>query len=168
MGMVTMRELNRNPSGVLERIKMGERLIVRSHRRPVATLQPLNGCVVQPFAEGEYDIEGSPLGDASEEARKLSGVEQDLLVRGQRGHRFFPSNISGAWQSSELREALDALGLRGLIHKGDLGWRLTGRGWLLREALIGQETFDPQIEWKGSKSTYHQIRRAGAWRLEEK
>ncbi len=161
-----MRDLSRNPAAALKRVQAGERLVVCWHRRPIATLQPLDGCVVEPFTGREYDVEGSPLGDASQEANKLSSIEQDLLVRGQRGHRFSPSNISHEWGGRQIREALDDLALRGLIHRSDLGWRLTGRGWLLREALVGHDTFDPQREWQGSKWTDAALRRMAAWRLE--
>ena len=47
---VTTSDLSRSPRRVLDRIAGGERLLVTCHGRPLATLQPLDGVVWQPFA----------------------------------------------------------------------------------------------------------------------
>ena len=166
---VSVRELARQPAVVLRRVQDGERLIVCSHRRPVATLQPLDGCVVQPFEGAEYDIHGSPLGDAQQEATKLPQIEQEILVYGQKRDRFSPWLIAPQWDRDQLRDAIDDLALRGLIRKIDVGWRLTGRGWILREALVGRE--DPAFPdgWREllSPGMYRCLRSETAWRIEQ-
>ncbi|MDQ4143973.1 MAG: hypothetical protein M3198_09565 [Actinomycetota bacterium] len=42
-------------------------------------MQPLNGCVVQPFQGREFNVYGSPLGDVASEATELLEVERDLI-----------------------------------------------------------------------------------------
>ena len=49
---IAVRDLNRNPGEILARVRHGERFIVCWHRQPVATLQPLDGFAVDPFAPG--------------------------------------------------------------------------------------------------------------------
>ena len=132
---IAVRDLNRRPGEILARVRAGERFVVCHHRRPVATLQPLDGVVVQPFAGSEYDIEGSRLGDARDEAAKLGEVERDLLARGVWRGRVLAGRIAERWSWGETMGALDELRLRGLAMKTHAGYVPTGRGWLLHEAL---------------------------------
>lgn len=129
-------ELSRNPRGVLKRVLRGERLIVCRHGHPVATLQPLNGCVTQPFeASAEaptYDLGGRPLGDLDRQIAHLTPAEKKVLMHGIRwDHRIKPAYAPSNW----IEFARDWQ-LRGLVRKTRRGLILTGRGMVLREALL--------------------------------
>ena len=144
---VSVRELSRKPGEVLRRVELGERLLLCCHGRPVATLQPLDGCVVQPFVGAEFDIYGSPLGDASDEASKLEEIEKEMLVRGQWLDRFTPGRIRPGREWGEVSATIAALQERGLLRKTPRGLRLTGRGWLMREALAPEDPFAEDAWW---------------------
>jgi prevent-host-death family protein len=140
-GRVSVRDLSRKPGEVLRRVELGERLLLCSYGRPVATLQPLDGCVVQPFEGAEFDVYGSPLGDASEEASKLEEIEKEMLIAGQKLDRFHPGRIRPHWRGGQVSAAVASLKERGLLRKTPRGLRLTGRGWLMREALAPEDPF---------------------------
>ena len=130
-----MRELSRRPGEVLLRVLKGERLIVSRHGHPVATLQPLDGCVTQPFAGREDDLLGSPLGDLDREIAKLRPIEKRMLMDGVRWDRVRPGSPRGVDFSEAMRTLRD-WELRGLARKGRRGWAVTGRALMLREALL--------------------------------
>ena len=117
------------------RVLKGERLIVSRHGHPVATLQPLDGCVTQPFAATEHDVLGSPLGDLDREIAKLRPIEKKILMHGVKWDRF---RLNGpvAIDFSETMRTLREWELRGLARKGKRGWIVTGRALMLREALL--------------------------------
>ncbi len=73
LSVVTTSDLSRSPGKVLDRVARGERLIVCRHQRPVATLQPLDGVVVQLGARA-HDIYGRPIGGPLEETEKLDEI----------------------------------------------------------------------------------------------
>ena len=77
---ITMRELSRSPRTVLDRIMRGERMIVCRYGHPIATLQPLTGCVTQPFEGKEYDVFGSPLGEVDRQIARLRPIEKKILT----------------------------------------------------------------------------------------
>jgi antitoxin (DNA-binding transcriptional repressor) of toxin-antitoxin stability system len=125
---VGVRDLVRNPAAVLERVAHGERFIVCRHRRPIATLQPIDGWVGDIEGRRPCDIYGFPIGDPEGEAAKLSGLEKDLLVNVKRGRFIF--------SGPGFREAMDDLVLRGFARKSqNRGMVVTGRGIVLREWL---------------------------------
>ena len=143
---VSVRELSRSPRALLDRVARGERLIVCRHGRPVATLQPLDGVVVQPFDGHEYDVMGAPIGDAHQEVRKLPNLARALLRDGvNRNGRIIPGRISGGFGLEAERSAIQELTQRGLIQRSRRGGlEPTGRGWMLRDALLeGKE--DPRF-----------------------
>lgn len=76
LAFVTTSDLSRTPRAVLERVQRGERLIVSCHGHPLATLQPLDGVVVQPFTDRGHDIFGWPVGDEAKECAKLSELQR--------------------------------------------------------------------------------------------
>lgn len=127
-----MRELSRAPRRVLERVFRGERLIVCRHGHPVATLQPLNGCVTQPLGGPEHDVVGSPLGDISQEIAKLRPLEKKILMECVKWDRIHYSTLAGPDMNKTLRE----WEVRGLARKTRRGRILSGRGMILREALL--------------------------------
>jgi antitoxin (DNA-binding transcriptional repressor) of toxin-antitoxin stability system len=135
-GAVSIRELSRDPAGVLARIAGGERLLVCRHGYPVATLQPLDGAVVQPFVGAEFDVEGSLLGDAQGEIGKLTEIQKVLLrdcvnMVGRITTGNVPRELSAqAW------DGFRSLGERGLARRvPGAGWKVTGRGLILSETL---------------------------------
>ena len=121
----------RNPAAVLGRVSRGERFLVCRHRRPVATLQPITGWVVDGSGEHDCDIYGSPLGDQRREVEKLSQLHRELLLSTDgRSQRFIYGGQPG------YREAIDDLTLRGLARRSQhRGMVLTGRGIVLKEWL---------------------------------
>ena len=80
LSTVSIGELSREPRRVLERILRGERLIVCRYGHPIATLQPLDGCVTQPFEGRVGSLDGSPLGDLKAEIDGLQPIEKELLM----------------------------------------------------------------------------------------
>ena len=135
---VSIRELSRATAEVTERVEAGERLIVTRHGRPVATLQPLDGYVVQPFTGAAHDVFGWAIGNIDEEIAKLSEGQRVLLRDGYRHWRLWmgrvPSNVEG-----DRGEMLEDLRVRGLAKKTSCGWEPTGRGLALHEALSGRQ-----------------------------
>lgn len=132
---VSMRELSREPGEVLKKVLRGQRLIVSRHGHPVATLQPLDGCVAQPFTGRENDLLGSPLGDLDREIAKLRPVEKRMLMDGVRRDRLHPYSTRRV-DSSDAMGVLKEWELRGLARRAKRGWVLAGRGLMLREALL--------------------------------
>jgi len=129
---ITMRDLSRNPGRALKRVMRGERLIVTRHGHPVGTLQPLNGCVTQPFEAQEYDLKGSLAEDLDQEIARLSPLEKKILMDGVRWDRLWLSRIPDGGCFAVLED----WELRGLARRTPRGRVLTGRSMLLREALL--------------------------------
>jgi hypothetical protein len=126
----------------------GERLIICRHRRPIATLQPLDGLVFQPLEGRDYDISGSPLGSPSVELEKLSETERALLLDAVSHGRLVPNRVERDHDTSTYRLALESLVIRGLIKRSSSrGHVLTGRGLVLREELFVQAERDPTDCW---------------------
>ncbi|MEA2453729.1 MAG: Antitoxin Phd YefM, type toxin-antitoxin system [Actinomycetota bacterium] len=125
---VSVRDLVRNPAQVLERVERGERFIVCRHRRPVATLQPIDGWVGDIDGRKPCDIYGFPIGDPEAEASKLSDLQKHLLVNVRLGRFIF--------SGEGYQEAIDDLTLRGMARKSShRGMVITGRGIVLSEWL---------------------------------
>jgi len=133
---VTTSELSRSPRRVLDRIAGGERLLVTCHGRPLATLQPLDGVVWQPFTGGVHDIYGWSVTGAIEECDKLSEAQRELLRNGVRWGRLVPSRLHEEYEFVELIRSIENMHIRGLVRRTKRGWELTGRGMALRETLI--------------------------------
>ena len=131
---VSLRDLNRKPGEVLNAVFQGQRLVVRRYGRPVATIQPIDGFVLDPLSGEETDICGNPLGELSEEVGKLSDVERELIARSDHlmNRVTFSCSSVGATQA---RKGMDRLVLRGLLEKTTRGLILTGRGLMIREWL---------------------------------
>ena len=136
LARASVTDLARKPGELVDRVLAGERFVVYRHRRPVATLQPLNGCVVQPCDGAEHDVMGSPVGSASDEVDKLSAVQQALLLDGISLGRIVTSRWSQDRAPSERARAIEDLILRGLGRKSTRGTILTGRGMVLRGELF--------------------------------
>jgi antitoxin (DNA-binding transcriptional repressor) of toxin-antitoxin stability system len=117
---------------VLDRVARGERLIVLCHKKPVATLQPLDGTVVQPFGGEARDVYGRALGSPDIELSKLEDSHHQLLLSTVRRGVIKVTNLSGSF---DWEKGIEELSLRGLASRTTRGWELTGRGILLREAL---------------------------------
>jgi antitoxin (DNA-binding transcriptional repressor) of toxin-antitoxin stability system len=132
---ITVRELTRNAAEILARTACGERFIVCRYGHPVATLQPLEGVVVQPLSGRELDLKGSPLGAAENEVGKLSEVQPELLRHAVRFDVLKPSRLKG-YGVSEVARATEDLQTRCLVKRCDRGLVLTGRGMILREWLL--------------------------------
>ena len=137
LSTITVRELTRNAAVILARTACGERFIVCRFGHPVATLQPLEGVVVQPFSGRELDVKGSPLGTAENEVGKLSKVQRELLCHAVRFDALKPSGLNG-YEVSEVARATEELQVRCLVKRCDRGLVLTGRGMILREWLLAQ------------------------------
>ena len=135
---VTVRELSRRPGRVLARVVRGERLLVCSRGRPIATLQPLDGVVVQPLVPAEYDPKGSPLSDAAAEVQKLSEVQCELLRSCIVIDRFVPTRLGVGYKGEEVARAMDDLIQRGLARHSGRGRLVTGRGLVLHEHLVAK------------------------------
>lgn len=141
--VVTTTELSKRPRAVLDRVARGQRLIVCHRKKPVATLQPLDGYVFQPFSGAVHDVFGWPVGGIDAEIDKLHERERLLLVDCYKDWRIRPA--SGRYPSfSEALRRLDEMQLRGLVFRGWRGWELTGRGLALREELLRREGRDHQ------------------------
>ncbi|CAN5529987.1 hypothetical protein BH20ACT23_BH20ACT23_14320 [soil metagenome] len=133
---VTTSDLSRKPRAVLDRVARGERLIVCRHKQPIATLQPLDGTVWQPFTGGAQDIYGWPVGGAFQECEKLSEAQRELLSDGVSQGRLVPARLAERYGFVELIRSIENMALRGLVHRTNRGWELTGRGLALRETLM--------------------------------
>jgi prevent-host-death family protein len=135
--VVSTSDLSRSPRSVLDRVARGERLLVNCHGRPIATLQPLDGVVMQPFTGGAHDIFGWPVGGALEEAGKLSDIHRAMLTYGViRRLRLTTARPWDRFEGRNFSAALEELGVLGLAKKTERGWELTARGMALREALV--------------------------------
>ena len=134
--IVTTSELSRSPGEVLERVARGERLIVCRRKRPIATLQPLDGFVMQPFTGNAHDIFGWPVGGAAEEAAKLTRAQRVLLVDGYRNGRLHISAPGHHFESGEASDGIEDLKLRGMARRTYRGTELTARGMAMRELLL--------------------------------
>jgi hypothetical protein len=140
LASVTTSELSRSPKAVLDRVAQGERLIIRCHKRPLATLQPLDGVVLQPFTARVHDVYGRLIGSLEEECDKLTEVQKALLTAGIRDFKIYPARVNGRVKQpfdwGLLIRSLEELRLMGLAKKTYPGWELTGRGMMLRETLL--------------------------------
>ena len=131
---VSVRDLSRRPNDVLRRVAAGERLIVCRHKKPIATLQPLDGFVFQPFDGTTHDVFGWPLGGIDDEIEKLTEAQRVMLRDCYRQWRLRPFRLPEELQD-DIRGMLRDLTLRGLITKTECGLELTGRGLAIHEAL---------------------------------
>lgn len=86
LATVTTSDLSRKPGEVLSRVRRGERLVVVRHKDPIATLQPLDGFVSQPFGGAAHDVFGWPIGGLDEEIEKLTDCGLELTGRGLAMH----------------------------------------------------------------------------------
>lgn len=135
--IVTTSELSRSPGEVLDRVARGERLIICRRKRPIATLQPLDGFVLQPFTANAHDIFGWPVGGAAEELAKLSHAQRLLLVDGYRNGRLLISVPGHRFEAGEASREIDDLKLRGMARRvTNRGTELTARGLAMRELLL--------------------------------
>jgi antitoxin (DNA-binding transcriptional repressor) of toxin-antitoxin stability system len=135
--IVTTSELSRSPGEVLDRIARGERLIVCRRNRPIATLQPLDGFVMQPFTGAARDIFGWPVGSAAQELAKLTHAQRLLMVEGYRNGRLSTSVPGHCFAAGEAAHAIEDLKLRGMARRvTNRGTELTARGLAMRELLL--------------------------------
>jgi antitoxin (DNA-binding transcriptional repressor) of toxin-antitoxin stability system len=133
---VSIGDLSREPRRVLERILRGERLIVCRHGHPVATLQPLDGCVAQPFEGRVGSLDGSPLGNLETQLDGLHPMEKELLMTCIRRGRIVTAGL-GDRDGVRPGDVLAEWELRGLARKiSGLGTFATARALVLREALL--------------------------------
>jgi prevent-host-death family protein len=142
---VTTTDLSRRPGEVLARVERGDRLLVCRQRRPVATLQPLDGYVFQPFTGTAHDVFGWPFGDEAAQIERLSDAQRQMLTDGYRQWRVRLVRVHGV-DSDELMRSLEDLYLRGLARKTPRGIELTGRGLALREALLRAEGREDELD----------------------
>lgn len=133
---VSIGELSREPRRVLERILRGERLIVCRYGHPIATLQPLDGYVAQPFEGKVGSLDGSPLGDLKAELDRLQPIEKELLMDCVRMGRIVTGGV-GRYEGVGPGGVLEQWQLRGLARKiPGFGTFATARALVLREALL--------------------------------
>jgi prevent-host-death family protein len=131
---VSVRDLSRTPREFLDRVAAGERFVVCRHGRPLATLQPLDGYVFQPFEGTAHDLFGWPIGGIDDEIAKLSRAQQVLLRDCYNRWRLWSGRLPEHLMVNIMGMLRD-LELRGLAKKTDCGWELTGRGLAMHEAL---------------------------------
>ena len=141
---ITTTELSRKPADVVRRVMRGERLIISRRNRAIATLQPLDGYVFQPFAGTAHDIFGWPIGGVEDEIAKLSEPQRQLLLRGVRTWRVWPTRLWDQFDGPVVLKALEEMRLLGLVIKTERGNELTGRGLARREALLRMEGREPE------------------------
>lgn len=140
LGTVKVSELSRSPMKVLERVCRGERLVVLRHSRPIATIQPIDGSVLQPGGQ-ETDIRGGPLGDIERELARLCPEAKTILTGARRG-RVNTTIVDGFERvggvSHISRAVIQDLRTRGYIRQlaNSGGYSLTGRGIVVREELF--------------------------------
>jgi antitoxin (DNA-binding transcriptional repressor) of toxin-antitoxin stability system len=136
LATVSIGELSRDPRRVLERILRGERLIVCRYGHPIATLQPLDGCVTQPFEGRVGNLDGSPLGDLETQLDELQPIEKELLMNCIRMGRIVTGGI-GRYEGVGAGDVLEQWQLRGLARViPGFGTFATARALVLREALL--------------------------------
>ena len=133
---ITTSDLNLRSKEVMRRVTLGERLIVCRHRVPLATLQPLDGYVFQPFSGTVHDVFGWPFGAAPDHARRLPRPHCELLVDGYRQWRLWPGRVTHRADWGEGMRARGEMRGTGLVRKTERGNELTGRGLALREELL--------------------------------
>lgn len=128
---ISLRQLNRAPGPILERVRIGQRFIVCKNGHPVATLQPLDGYVLHPSGRA-YDLYGCPLGDASVEIAKLTEAQHRVLGG---THQYCRMTTIGPFD--ELRE-------KGLARRGGVygGHFFTAKGLVLREGILAARGFE--------------------------
>lgn len=134
LATVTTSDLSRTPGEVLRRVRRGERLIVVRHKDPIATLQPLDGYVSQPFGGAAHDVFGWLIGGLDEEIEKLTPAQRVLLRDCYKHWRVWPFRLPAELET-DIRGMLRDLTVRGLIKRTDCGLELTGRGLAIHEAL---------------------------------
>ena len=139
LSTVTTSDLSRRPGDVLSRVRRGERLIVVRHKDPVATLQPLDGYVLQPFEGTATDVFGWPIGGIDDEIAKLSRAQRVILVHCYSRWRLTMTRLWHYCPGANFNEEVRDMHLRGLVVRTELGWELTGRGLVLREELLRRE-----------------------------
>ena len=109
-------------------------MILCRHGRPIGTLQPLDGLVEQPLGNA-HDVTGSPLLYPHQEIEKLNPVMRELLRDCLvRFDAITISKLQG--DAVGCMAALKELQLRGFIRRTSRGFVLTGRGFVIREALL--------------------------------
>lgn len=136
--VVSVGELGRNPSRVLARVRRGERFIVCRHRVPIATIQPLNSAIRQPFDPVTYDIEGCPVPDLRSMAVALPAIVKDLLLSCNAEYnvdKFRAGHLCEKWPLDSISDAFDQMRTRGLAKKTARGWVATGLGLALKDEL---------------------------------
>jgi antitoxin (DNA-binding transcriptional repressor) of toxin-antitoxin stability system len=121
---ITVGDLSKRMGPILDRVLRGERLLVCRHRRPIATLQPLNGVVLMPDGTTS-DVHGDAIGDVSQEAAKLTETQRELLRDHIQLGRIVYGRLSSVDQA-RLREALDDFVAQGLADRR--------RGWGMQES----------------------------------
>jgi prevent-host-death family protein len=134
---ISVRDLSRAPGEFLGRVARGERFVVCRHGKPLATLQPLDGYVFQPFDGTASDVFGWPVGGIDDEIDKLSLAQQLLLRDCYRRWRLWSGRLPHGLEPDRMGMLKD-LEVRGLAKKTDCGWELTGRGLAMHEALQGR------------------------------
>jgi antitoxin (DNA-binding transcriptional repressor) of toxin-antitoxin stability system len=146
MPAVTTSDLSKRPGETLDRVERGERLVVCRHRRPVATLQPLDGYVFQPFSGAVHDVFGWPFGDEAAQVEALTEAEQALLLNGCRMLRLSANvPLCEKFGSSLMHQTIEEMKSRGLARKTPRGVELTGRGLALRETLMKMEGREAEL-----------------------
>ena len=151
---VSVADFARGLGDLLDRTLRGERFIVCRHKRPIATLQPLNGVIVQPFEGLDYDVEGSLLGDVSQELEKLSELQRAILRDAVSNGRPTSLPLGHPLQGLGIGPALDDLQQRGFLTRSKRrrgGRVITARGLVLREELLTQAGADPSDCWLGGR-----------------
>lgn len=136
---VSIRELSRCPGDVLRHVAAGERLFVCRHGKPVATLQPLDGYVFQPFTGTAHDVFGWPIGNIDGEIAKLTEAQRVILVHCYSQWRLRMTRLRHYCPDASFSEEIRDMHLRGLVVRTEFGWELTGRGLALREELLRRE-----------------------------
>ncbi len=143
---VTTSDLSRTPGDVLGRVARGERLIVCRHGKALATLQPLDGYVFQPFTGTAHDVFGWAFGDEHDQIERLSPPQRGMLMDGYRQWRIRPTRVDHRFDWSVLMRALEDMYVRGLVRKTPRGNELTGRGLTLRETLLRMEGREKELD----------------------
>ncbi|HEX2296835.1 MAG TPA: hypothetical protein VHN37_16200 [Actinomycetota bacterium] len=118
---------------------LGERFVVCRHGKALATLQPLDGYVFQPFEGTAQDVFGWPIGGIDDEIAKLNLAQRLVLRDCYSDWRLRPFRLP-EHLIKHVPGMLDDFTLRGLARKTPRGWELTGRGLALHEALQREKT----------------------------
>ena len=158
--MIGVRDLNRQPRKILERVEGGEVLCICRNGRPVALLQPLGGAVVQSLPGSNGAVLWTAESNLAPQVDELTTAEQALLLWGVRqGGRMTLRSGDEDVPYGELADGIRSLVMKGLARRPRSGgtW-ITGRGMVLREALCARRRVDidadrpklnmPPIEWQ--------------------